>query len=73
MWKNCWQWCDSNEYIMKNEEEKTPEPHDYDNPKHYYNNCREDIKNMMTEQERKNAAKSFGANWVNILSGLGDQ
>lgn len=26
-----------------------------------------------TEQQRRNAAKNFGENWANILSGLGDQ
>ncbi len=39
----------------------------------YHNNCRDEIKNGMSETERRNAANSFGPNWANILSGLGDQ
>ena len=36
-------------------------------------NCREDIKNGMREEDRINAARNFGPNWANIMSGLGDQ
>ena len=55
------------------EKSKDREPHDYDNPNHRHNNCREDIRNGMSETERRNAANSLGSNWANIMSGLGDQ
>ena len=37
------------------------------------NNCRDDIKNGMSEKERIKAADFYGPNWANIMSGLGDQ
>ena len=39
----------------------------------WHNNCRPDIANAMSEEERKRAADNFGPNWASVLSGLGDQ
>ena len=58
---------------LASSEKKAPESHDCDNPDTWHNNCREDIRNGMNEAERRNAANSFGPNWANIMSGLGDQ
>ncbi len=45
----------------------------YQRAKNNANNCRADIRNGMTEEERITAAQNFGPNWANIMSGLGDQ
>lgn len=39
----------------------------------FYNNCRPDIGNSISENRRKDLADSFGPNWASIISGLGDQ
>lgn len=37
------------------------------------NNCRHDIANAISEDERERFADRLGPNWANVLSGLGDQ
>ena len=39
----------------------------------YFNRCRDDIKDNISEDKRRMAAHNFGKNWANIMSGLGDQ
>lgn len=39
----------------------------------YYNRCRGDIKDNVSEDKRRLAAHNFGPNWANIMAGLGDQ
>lgn len=41
--------------------------------KDWHNNARDDIKQTINEQDRRNFANKLGPNWANILSGLGDQ
>ncbi len=39
----------------------------------HHNNCREDIRAAINEEERRSYARSFGPNWASIISGCGDQ
>jgi hypothetical protein len=40
---------------------------------HWHNNCLPSIGNSIPEEKRRALAESFGPNWANVISGLGDQ